>query len=128
MVNTGAPYRAKDIDFQLSGGGEVYRGASIEITKTVSREDEGQLGTQTTDYFDGGIMFEWSLTVQEVTGNFATLEAWCDGSSTHTLNISKGAATLALSNAKCFTMTNPHSVGSTSEITITGTATAVNEA
>lgn len=124
MVSTTVPYRAKDVDWQLDGAGEVYRAMAIEVTKAVESEDVPQMGTTDYDRMPGTIKVEWSLTIDEVAGNFATMETWADGSTTHDLKISKGSATLTLLNAKCFDLRNTSSSGSTGQIVISGNADA----
>lgn len=120
MVNTTLPLRWKDVDFQLDSGGEVFRAKSIDVGKTINSEDLDQMGTDDIDVIPGAIVRTFSIVIDELAGNWTTFDSWCDGSTTHDLKISKASATLTLTNAKCFDMSNSGSTGAQQQITITG--------
>jgi hypothetical protein len=125
LVDTDLPFRFEDVDFQLDtgGDGEIYRAKDISVTKTKGSEDIDQMGTTRLDTVSTNLKVEWNITIDEVSGNFTTLDLWVNTiGATHDIRISKGSATLTLTNAEAFGWTNNSSSGSTTQLVLNGTA------
>ncbi len=120
MVSTTAAYQFFDVDFQLDTDGEVFRAKSITVTKTVEGDDQTQMGKKEYDFVEKKTKWEWQITIDEIAGNFTTLDAWADGSTSHILKISKGAATLTLPDARCMSLQNTSGDQATSQIILSG--------
>lgn len=128
MTSTTIPLVYHDVDFQLDSSGEVFRAKTISFNNQTSRIDHEKMGSQEIDFGPGSNIRDWTITIDEISGNYNTFLTWKGGTNTHTLNISKGAATMALADAKLFGLDFSATVGSANSLVLTGTTSGVTEA
>lgn len=128
MTSTSIPLVYHDVDFQLDSGGEVFRAKTLSVNNQTNRLDHENMGSQEIVHGPGSNLREFTLTIDELSGNYETFRTWKGGTVTHDLKISKGAATMTLTNAKLFGMDWSGTVGSANTLTLTGTTDGISEA
>lgn len=127
MVNTALPLRAKDVDVNINAEGPTYRAKSFNMDIDVAEVTLEQMATLAIDIVNGATIRRWTFVFDEIEGQLPTILTLTNGTTTFPIAVTKGGATLTLTDAKAFSA-KPSTGDVTNSIEVSGICASVSEA